>query len=208
MIVVLVDNQPLCIDFLSSMIESRFPKASIRLAGDRPSAMAIMDELTPNLVIVEASLPDLSAEADLQALVGKAAPAPVVIMESQPLPARVRRAREAGARGLVARTFTRDLIDASISLIAAGGEYFPPVPAENARAEDAIDDRHGLSPRQAQVLEQIMRGKANREIAANLGISAATVKLHVHAILKAIGARNRTEAALLGRDVLRGPRGG
>lgn len=203
MIVVLVDNQPLCIDFLSILIESRFPKASIRIVGDRPSAMAILDELKPDLVIVEASLPDLSAETDLRALVGKAAPAPVVIVDSQPLAARVRRAREAGARGFVARTFTRDLFDASIALIAAGGEYFPPTPAEPARAEDIADGRLNLSPRQVQVLEQIMQGKANREIATKLGISAATVKLHVHAILKAIGARNRTEAALLGRDTLR-----
>lgn len=89
------------------------------------------------------------------------------------------------------------------SLVAAGGEYFPPTPAEPTPVEEVAEGRRGLSPRQVQVLEQIMLGKANREIAARLGISAATVKLHVHAILKAIGARNRTEAALLGRDSLR-----
>ena len=208
MIVVLVDNQPICVEALSSLIASRYPTANIRVAGDRVAAAAIMDHATPDLVIVEASLPDLAADADLRALIDRAAPAPVLILDGQMVPSQVQRARALGARGYVAKTASRDLLDASIALVAAGGEYFPPVPVDSISRNGAAAHNHALSGRQVQVLEQIMLGKANREIAIDLGISAATVKLHVHAILKTTGARNRTEAALLGRDTLHLNHGG
>jgi DNA-binding NarL/FixJ family response regulator len=53
----------------------------------------------------------------------------------------------------------------------------------------------GLSPRQRQVLEQVRLGRTNREIAARLGISIATVNKHVHEVLTVLKVRNRTQAA-------------
>ncbi|MCF8469590.1 MAG: response regulator transcription factor [Parvibaculum sp.] len=54
-----------------------------------------------------------------------------------------------------------------------------------------------LTPRQREVLQELGKGRSNQEIADVLGISVATVKLHVNAILQALGVRNRTEAAII-----------
>jgi DNA-binding NarL/FixJ family response regulator len=60
---------------------------------------------------------------------------------------------------------------------------------------------NGLSPRQRQVLEQVRLGRTNREIAARLSISIATVNKHVHEVLSVLKVRNRTQAAALaGQD--------
>ncbi|HRD45817.1 MAG TPA: helix-turn-helix transcriptional regulator [Caulobacter sp.] len=62
-----------------------------------------------------------------------------------------------------------------------------------------IRNRSSLSTRQREVLDGLMQGLTNIEIGQRLGIALPTVKLHVRAVLRILGARNRTEAALLGR---------
>lgn len=64
-----------------------------------------------------------------------------------------------------------------------------------------MDHPPALSPRQGDVLDGLMRGQTNLEIGKRLGIALPTVKVHVRAVLRALGARNRTEAALLGRSL-------
>ncbi len=97
----------------------------------------------------------------------------------------------------------RDLIAAAVKLIVAGGRYFSDFGemAAKPRAETGLRSR--LSTRQLEVLRLIEIGQTNKEIAKALGISVATVKLHVQAILHITGARNRTEAALRARGQIR-----
>lgn len=86
---------------------------------------------------------------------------------------------------------------AIVRLIMAGGEYFPCFAmAGEPRIEAAAPSVHRLSRRQRQVLGLLLRGRTNKEIAESLGISLATAKLHVQAVLAEAGARNRTEAVL------------
>jgi DNA-binding NarL/FixJ family response regulator len=69
--------------------------------------------------------------------------------------------------------------------VAAGGEYFPPSPADAA----------GLSPRECEVLALMAGGESNREIASRLQLSPDTVKQHAKSIYRKLRVRNRTEAA-------------
>ena len=59
------------------------------------------------------------------------------------------------------------------------------------------EGKEKLRPREREVLQELGKGRSNQEIARVLGISIATVKLHVNAILQALGVRNRTEAAII-----------
>jgi two-component system nitrate/nitrite response regulator NarL len=114
-------------------------------------------------------------------------------------PSEVQAAYEAGARGCIPKTAAPELVAAALRLIQAGGLYFSDFSNISARQKTDPPLRSRLSARQLEVLRLIELGQTNKEIAKALGISVATVKLHVQAILNITGARNRTEAALRAR---------
>ena len=129
-------------------------------------------------------------------------PAPLV-MFSEMTPAEAQIAYEAGVKGCIPKTVQPELMTAALRLILAGGLYFSEFSSISARQPTDPPVRSRLSARQQEVLRQIEQGQTNKEIAKALGISVATVKLHVQAILDITGARNRTEAALRTRGQLR-----
>lgn len=145
---------------------------------------------------------DLSAEdpefRELKAAAEAIKPAPLVLF-SVLAPTEVQAAYEAGVKGCIPKTAPPELITAALRLILAGGLYFSDFSSLSSRQRSETPLRTRLSSRQLEVLRLIEMGQTNKEIAKALGISVATVKLHVQAILNITGARNRTEAALRAR---------
>jgi DNA-binding NarL/FixJ family response regulator len=145
---------------------------------------------------------DLSADdpefRGLKAAAEAIRPAPLVLF-SVLAPAEVQAAYEAGVKGCIPKTAPPELITAALRLILAGGLYFSDFSSLSSRQRAETPLRTRLSSRQLEVLRLIELGQTNKEIAKALGISVATVKLHVQAILNITGARNRTEAALRAR---------
>lgn len=135
---------------------------------------------------------------ELKAAAEAIKPAPLVLF-SVLSPAEVQAAYEAGVKGCIPKTAPPELITAALRLILAGGLYFSDFSSLSARQRTDPPLRSRLSSRQLEVLRLIEMGQTNKEIAKALGISVATVKLHVQAILNITGARNRTEAALRAR---------
>jgi DNA-binding NarL/FixJ family response regulator len=145
---------------------------------------------------------DLTAEdpefRELKAAAEAIKPAPLVLF-SVLAPTEVQAAYEAGVKGCIPKTAPPELITAALRLILAGGLYFSDFSSLSSRQRTETPLRTRLSSRQLEVLRLIEMGQTNKEIAKALGISVATVKLHVQAILNITGARNRTEAALRAR---------
>lgn len=193
--ILIVDSQPVCRDGLKALAAQRFPSARIDAAPDIETALQVIADHPPGLVLVDVSR-ELDRPDGLAGLVRAAGPGAVLAIDADLHARRLERVRTCGARGYVAKTSSTELMDAAIALVAAGGEYFPRLPAP----EPPPIER--LSQRQADVLQGLMQGKSNQQIADDLGISVATVKLHVHAVLSTTGARNRTEAALLALGLL------
>lgn len=187
-------------DMLSQMVGSRYDGVSIRKAERLAPGLGLVGESVPDLTIVDIAVLGPGSDTGLARLVDMAAPQPVLAFDGRHHARNLEEARRAGARGYVTKTSSRELIEAAIALVAAGGSYFPQI--EKGALPPSVHD--GLSNRQLQVLEGLVQGKSNREIAEDLGIAVATVKLHVHAVLNATGARNRTEAAIKARDVFHG----
>lgn len=120
-----------------------------------------------------------------------------------------------GVDGFVPKSVEPGVVEAAIRLVMAGGRYLParvaelaaqgsaavplpPVPTSAAPIEAPLGR---LSGRQRDVLDQMARGRANKEIAQLLGLSPATVKTHVAHIIAVVGANNRTEAATRAREL-------
>jgi DNA-binding NarL/FixJ family response regulator len=149
---------------------------------------------------------DLAAEdpefRELKAAAEAVKPAPLVLF-SVLAPGEVQAAYEAGVKGCIPKTAPPELITAALRLILAGGLYFSDFSSLSSRQRAETPLRTRLSSRRLEVLRLIEMGQTNKEIAKALGISVATVKLHVQAILNITGARNRTEAALRARGQFR-----
>ena len=114
-----------------------------------------------------------------------------------------RDALDRGARGVL---LTDDVDDARVSAAMKAIEHGfvvmdAEVAAEVLRAgpppRDEVDVFEALTPREAEVLEQMSGGYSNREIGERLGVSRHTAKFHVHSILEKLGAETRTEAVML-----------
>ena len=132
-------------------------------------------------------------------LIGK-----IVIFGERDTPSLIRETMAMGVAGFIPKNAPVSLVESALRLIEMGGRYLPDSllhEGSGGFAEDpssfVAGSRQKLTPRQREVLVEIGKGRSNQEIASLLGISVATVKLHVNAILSALGVRNRTEAAII-----------
>lgn len=193
--VLIVDDQAFCIDRLTDMVLRRAPDARPRVAGSLDAAIAMLAGLAAPLVIVELSLPGLGREAGIRRL-RSLTDGDILVLDARHDPAAARACSAAGADGYVTRDSTPELVDAAMAVVLAGGRYFP-----EPEGAPAPGRGQALTPRQLEVLDALVQGHTNLEIARQMGIALPTVKLHVRAILKALGARNRTEAAMMSRSI-------
>jgi DNA-binding NarL/FixJ family response regulator len=133
---------------------------------------------------------------------------PVAIVASHGDPALVETALALGARGFILTSLRPEVFRSAIELIRSGEVYVPaelmlPHPsngngAPSRTAQAPVGRLLGmLSLRQRDVLRHLSRGRSNKEIARLLEMNEGTVKLHVTAILRQLGVKNRTEAALI-----------
>ena len=159
-------------------------------------ALACIDAHKPRLVVVDFSTGNMG-EGGFEEIARAARGTPVVALDRKLDASRVVRSRAAGAKAYITKTSTPQLMDAALAVVVAGGEYFPHVATQEVGPLGGSPAwARALSPRQTDVLKLLVEGKTNREISDALAITTPTVKMHVHAILRAAGVRNRTEAAL------------
>jgi two-component system NarL family response regulator len=102
------------------------------------------------------------------------------------------RALKSGAKAYLLKGMTSEELITTIREVAAGRSHIPPAIAERLAERMGTED---LTPREADVLEQIVQGKSNKEIATELDISEATVKTHINSLLSKLGVTDRTQAA-------------
>ncbi|WP_274425640.1 helix-turn-helix transcriptional regulator [Chelativorans sp. YIM 93263] len=127
-------------------------------------------------------------------------------------------------RGIVPMDVNLDIWLSVVCIMLKGGEYFPPElfqrntsdlsapveapPKHTAEPTDSARAVKGLTARELQVLSCVAKGLQNKLIAAELGLSEHTVKIHIHNTIRKLGAHNRTEAAALYFRCTEGWRGG
>jgi two-component system nitrate/nitrite response regulator NarL len=190
--VTIVSNQPLCREALAVLVTDALQAESVLTAQDIASLPAAETPADILLLDIPASA---SATTWLRAAEGSLASRRLLVVPERNL-AVARLAHAHGFQGLLPKTSERSLMIAILKLVMAGGEYFPCF--DDIAALPATGEKiamKGLSIRQREVFNLMYEGRTNKEIAKALGVSIATVKLDIQAILSAAGARNRLEAA-------------
>ena len=146
-----------------------------------------------DLILMDLDLPEGSGLEALTAINAKNPAVPVVILSAMEDQAMVTRAMELGARGFIPKSASGDVMLNSLRLVLSGGICLPPGYGDTARGDNP--ELPNLTQRQLEVLRYMAQGNSNKEIARELGISENTVRVHISAIISALDATNRTEAA-------------
>lgn len=157
-------------------------------AADMAEARALLARAAPDMGIIDMHLQDGHGAELIRELGIPCLALSVSLAEND-----IRQAVEAGARGYISKTADRTELIEAVRCVGSGERYFP---AGIARVLETASARPGLTPRETDVLELIVRGSLNKEIAEHLGMAEATVKQHVSAVLRKLDVQDRTQAAI------------
>lgn len=192
--VLVVDDHPVV---RAGVVALLAPEPDLEVVGevaDAESALALIEARQPDLVLMDLRLPGRSGAEATAEIRARWPRVKVLVLTTFDGDEDVFRALKAGAHGYLLKDASRSELLGALRAVAAGQRRISPRAAERlAQRFDASE----LTARETEVLEGIVGGKANKEIAAALGITEGTVKTHVASILGKLGVSARTEAAVV-----------
>jgi DNA-binding NarL/FixJ family response regulator len=193
--VLVVDDHPLIrealrnvlaeLDAQSELLESADSAGALRTAATHPDI---------DLVLLDLNLPDAQGFTTLEELRRRRPATALVVCSAQHDHQHVARAIALGAAGYIPKSTSHDVMVNALRLVCSGGMYLPPEVLLAANPGGGAAPQ--LTRRETEVLALMLEGKSNKRIARELDMAEATVKNHVTAILKTLGASNRTEAVI------------
>lgn len=191
--VLVVDDHPLMRIGIAAMIDAQEDMRTAAQAGSGEEALELYQRTQPDIVLVDLRLPGMSGVEVIREIRRHNAEVKFVVLTTYDGDEDIHQALEAGARGYMIKGMPAATLLDALRRVQAGGRYLPR-PVEKILEARMPDSE--LSPRERKVLELIVAGKSNKEIAAELGISRATVKFHVSVIFSRMGVEDRTQAAV------------
>lgn len=190
-----LEEKPICRMAIARLVAESGDFAPVEFAATVEGAIEILSRGRTNLVLVDLFTIsyDFGGLRDLAA----ATSAPIIAVDDRLNPTFAGLAQGAGARGYACKSFQMEEFRAVLRSVMDGATHFPRTTQPAQHGGRRPRTASGLTPRQLEVLKCVAVGMSNQEIARALGITTGTVKLHIHTILALIGARNRTEAAMI-----------
>ena len=172
-------------------------------------ALEILERERVELAIFDLRIPGMKSARDLAQVRERWPDVRVVVFSGSSLRADILAALEAGVHGYIVKTDSMGDLAERLAYVMSGQIYVPPCLADTTaglgEAEEIASNATAaaglarLTHRQRQVLRSIVKGHSNKQIAKELKLAIGTVKMHVSAVLTALGAQNRSHAASLGR---------
>lgn len=200
--ILLADDHPVVRDGLAAMLATQPDFEVVGEAGNGAEAVAEAARLRPDVVLMDLEMPELDGIEAIKRMRAADPSVQVVVLTAFDTDERIVGSLQAGAQGYLLKGAPRAEIFAAIRTVSAGGALIPPVVASKLlRQVRAAESPDALTAREAEVLSLVASGLANKEIAARLSISERTVKFHVSAVLSKLGAKNRTQAVRLAREM-------
>ena len=188
-----VDDHPLMRVGVAAIINARPNMTVVAQTGSGEEAVTLFHEHRPDITLMDLRLPKMSGVDAILAIRARYPKSRFVVLTTYEGDEDIHRAFDAGAQGYVIKGMPyQTLIDALLR-VHSGGRFLPPpvVRALESRMPDSE-----LSPREQEVLQLLVNGKSNKEIAGELGITNATVKCHVSTILMRLNVSDRTQAVV------------
>jgi two-component system, NarL family, response regulator len=191
--ILLVDDHPMMRMGLTAVLQQESDMQVVGEADSGEAGLALFQQLQADIVLMDLRLPGINGIQTIQQMLTLTPNARILVVTTFDGDEDIRRALRTGARGyLLKDTLRKELIDA-IRHVHAGKRYLSPLAESRLKTEEGT----ALSAREVEILEQLVDGKSNREIASLLGISEGTVRIHLSNIFEKMGVHDRTRAAIV-----------
>jgi len=167
----------------------------LTVVGEAADGLEAIDQFRkhqPDITLMDLRLPRLSGVEAILRIRQEAPQARVIVLTTYDGDEDIYRALKAGARAYLLKGMTGEELVTTIRAVHAGKSHIPPAIAEKLAERMGTEE---LTPRESDVLKEIVSGKSNKEIASELNVSEATVKTHINSLLGKLGVTDRTQAA-------------
>lgn len=199
---VFVDDHPLTREGVAALIGREPDLVLVGEGGTAAEAVELFRTHRPDVGVIDLGLPDGDGVAAARRILAEFPAARLILLSSFAGEEPVYQALQAGAKAFLFKDAARDELVAAVRAVAAGRTYLPAGPAARLARRVGGDE---LTGREVEVLGLVAEGLRNKEVAARLGLSEHTVKVHVQNILAKLRAGDRTEAvtAAVRRGIIR-----
>jgi DNA-binding NarL/FixJ family response regulator len=192
--VLIVDDHPVVRTGLRGMLEGQPNLEVVGEAEDGEEAVKLTEQLNPNVVLMDLRMPGVGGVVATAQIKERIPDVHVLVLTTYDSSADILRAIEAGATGYLLKDAPREELFRAVRAAAQGKPLLAPEVAAYLMERVRWPSEETLSGRELEVLELVAQGKSNRDIAAELWISEATVKSHLLHVYDKLGATDRASA--------------
>ncbi len=194
--VVIVDDHAVVRQGLAGLIETAEDMSVVATAADGVAALELTREHRPRVVLMDLQMPTMDGVEATRLITAECPGTEVLVLTSFSDTERILAALDAGAVGYLLKDAEPQEVLDGVRAVSRGGSPIHPRAARQLLLARASKPPVELSPREREVLQLVVEGLANKQIARRLGIAERTVKAHLTAIFQRIGVADRTQAAL------------
>jgi DNA-binding NarL/FixJ family response regulator len=198
--ILIADDHALFREGLRQLLRQLGEEVCVQEAGSYTELHALLEaHADADLAIVDLDMPACQGEARLETLLAAHPTMPTVVLSASESAADMQRALDAGAMGYLPKSMPPEVLLCALQLVLSGGIYVPPALIRRG-VPCGTGGLDALSARQREVLARLALGHSNKEIARELGMSEATVKVHLTAIFRVLNVANRAQAVHVVRE--------
>lgn len=191
--VLVVDDHPPMRMGLVALIKSQRDMVVVAEASDGEEAIEVYEDVRPDIVLMDLRMPGMGGVEAILAICRKFPDARVIVLSTYDLDEDIHRAMQSGAKSYLLKDMSIEEIASTIRWVHAGDATLPRQVAERL---SEWSRRKQLTERERDVLEYLIKGRSNKEIAGSLCISEDTVKSHLKMLFTKLRVRDRTGAAV------------
>jgi len=198
---IIADDHPIFRGALREAVSGLFEDADIAEAGSFEDLAKLLERgADVDLILLDLTMPGVRGFSGLMYLRAQYPSVPIIVVSANDDPGVIRRCMDFGASGFIPKTLGTEAMRGAITRVFEGGVWTPPEidlgAGADAETADLLTRLTTLTPQQVRVLMMLSEGLLNKQIAYELGVSEATVKAHVSAILQKLGVDSRTQAVI------------